>query len=192
MGDETKNKIVQATLKLIIERGYTLTTTKDIAKYAGVSEVTIFRKFQNKQGIIEYILQEIQQYPELDMSILDRCTWCLDNDLKMFSHIYYKYVTHDYVKLIIGLRSPDLFPLIEKYVKKIPDKFKEILIKYFSIMYEKKKICSKDYESMAIMYISFNFGFIFMKTYFEDDVSSLKNEEYMEESIKMFIKGISV
>lgn len=190
MANETREKIIQSTLKLIVNRGYTLTTTKDIAKGAGVSEVTIFRKFKNKQGIIECILQEYIKFPELDMSILDKCNWILEEDLKRFSDLYFKYVTDDYVKLVIGLRSPELFPLIEKYVVTIPSTFKQILINYFSIMYEKGRISNNNFEVLVLMFISLNFGFIFMKASFGNDLTSLQDDEYIKESIKMFAKGI--
>ena len=147
MADETKNKIMQATLKLVIDRGYTLTTTKDIAKCAGVSEVTIFRKFESKQNIIKCIFEKMQEIPELNMNILDKCTWSLYDDLKMFSTLYFKYVTPDYVKLIIGTRSPEVFPLIKQYIMEIPSTFKKIIMKYFEIMYDKGKISNNNFES---------------------------------------------
>ena len=37
MYDETQKKIIDATMKLVMEKGYTLATTKDIAKAAGVN-----------------------------------------------------------------------------------------------------------------------------------------------------------
>ena len=49
MFDETQNKILNATMSLIMEKGYTATTTKDIAKRAEVNECTIFRKFKGKK-----------------------------------------------------------------------------------------------------------------------------------------------
>ena len=52
MFDETQNKIIDATMNLIMEKGYIATTTKDIAKRAGVNECTIFRKFSGKKEII--------------------------------------------------------------------------------------------------------------------------------------------
>ncbi|WP_455810424.1 TetR/AcrR family transcriptional regulator [Clostridium butyricum] len=190
MIDETKRKIVKSTLELIINRGYTLTTTKDIAQLAGVSEVTIFRKFKNKQSIIEDILNELNQFPDMDVRVLDKCKWSLHDDLKMFSDMYFKFVTKDYVKLIIGLRTPELFPLIEKYMIVIPNKFKEILKEYFSIMYKKNNISSNNFEAIVTMYMALNLGFIFLKASFENDVITLNNEEYIETSIKIFAKGI--
>ncbi|MBN2402795.1 MAG: TetR/AcrR family transcriptional regulator [Spirochaetes bacterium] len=50
--DNTKTRILDATLQLIWKYGITNTTTKRIAEVAGVNEVTIFRKFKNKENLI--------------------------------------------------------------------------------------------------------------------------------------------
>lgn len=191
MVDETKEKIVKATLKLIAERGYSSTTTKDIANLACVNEITIFRKFQNKKGIIIYALKEVEWFKELkDDIIFNQCCWSLEKDLTMFSNMYFKYVTSEYVKIIIGLRSPQLYPEIKEYVLKLPNSFKDILIKYFSTMYERKKIAYDEFEILAGMFISLNFGFIFMKVSFDDKLISVSDQKYIEKSIKIFTKGI--
>ena len=54
--DQTGQNIIDAAMELVVERGYTATTTKDIAKRAGVNECTIFRKlcfrpWDRKDGI---------------------------------------------------------------------------------------------------------------------------------------------
>ena len=49
MFDEMQNKIIDATMLLIMEKGYASTTTKDIAKMAKINECTIFRKFKGKR-----------------------------------------------------------------------------------------------------------------------------------------------
>ena len=50
--DETRQKIIDATMSLIRDKGYVATTTKDIAHIAGVNECTLFRKFKNKKDIV--------------------------------------------------------------------------------------------------------------------------------------------
>lgn len=50
---ETGNEILSAAAELFAERGYRGTTTRAIAERAGVNEVTIFRRFKNKQGILQ-------------------------------------------------------------------------------------------------------------------------------------------
>ena len=52
--DETGQKIIDAAMSLVRDKGYMATTTKDIANSAGVNECTLFRKFQNKKSIERY------------------------------------------------------------------------------------------------------------------------------------------
>ena len=47
--DATSQKIIDATMGLIRDKGYVATTTKDIARAAGVNECTLFRKFKSKR-----------------------------------------------------------------------------------------------------------------------------------------------
>ena len=49
----TDEKIIQATFGILQREGFTKATTKKIAAEAGVNEVTIFRKFQNKNKLVE-------------------------------------------------------------------------------------------------------------------------------------------
>jgi AcrR family transcriptional regulator len=50
--EDTRSKILQAALQLFARRGYDGTTTKDLAKSAGVAEGTFFRHFANKKAIL--------------------------------------------------------------------------------------------------------------------------------------------
>jgi AcrR family transcriptional regulator len=49
---ETGEAILSAAADLFGERGYRATTTRAIAERAGVNEVTVFRRFKNKQGLL--------------------------------------------------------------------------------------------------------------------------------------------
>lgn len=50
---DTGERIVEAAAQLFAERGYAATTTKAIAERAGVNEVTLFRRFENKAGVLK-------------------------------------------------------------------------------------------------------------------------------------------
>jgi AcrR family transcriptional regulator len=49
---DTADKILDATAELIAQHGYAGTTTRAIAERAGVNEVTVFRRFGNKLGVV--------------------------------------------------------------------------------------------------------------------------------------------
>lgn len=58
--DLTKRKIVKATLELYKDRGYALTSIRDVAKAAGISTPTFYRYFKDKSElfveVIEYVV----------------------------------------------------------------------------------------------------------------------------------------
>lgn len=55
MADKT-NQIIKAAVDVFIEKGYNA-TTQDIARKAQVAEVTLFRKFTNKQNLFLTAIQ---------------------------------------------------------------------------------------------------------------------------------------
>ncbi len=55
--EERRAQIVRAAVKLFAERGYARTTTRDIAREAGISEGTIYRHFTSKQDLLSSFIE---------------------------------------------------------------------------------------------------------------------------------------
>ncbi len=55
-GDERRSQILQIAINLFSQRGFSGTTTKEIARAAGVSEAMVFRHFANKDELYSAIL----------------------------------------------------------------------------------------------------------------------------------------
>lgn len=49
---DTADRILDAAAELFASHGYAATTTRAIAEKAGVNEVTLFRRFENKRGVL--------------------------------------------------------------------------------------------------------------------------------------------
>jgi len=58
MTNETEKKILDSALRLFAEKGYTGATTRVIAEEAGVSELTLFRKFKTKKNLYDMVLDK--------------------------------------------------------------------------------------------------------------------------------------
>ncbi len=58
---EAATRVLDAATRLFGERGYQATTTRAIAQAAGVNEVTLFRAFGNKQGVLRAIGERLAQ-----------------------------------------------------------------------------------------------------------------------------------
>ena len=55
-----RNDIILATLKLTIEKGFSGTSTDDIATEANVGKGTIYRYFESKDGLYSDIFDELR------------------------------------------------------------------------------------------------------------------------------------
>lgn len=51
------SQILDAALEVIIQRGYTGATTREIAAAAGINEVTLFRRFGNKESLLRSVVE---------------------------------------------------------------------------------------------------------------------------------------
>ena len=67
--DELVDRVAAAALDQFAEYGIRRSTIDDVARRAGVSKMTVFRRFQNKQGLVEVVIaREIRR----GMAELDR------------------------------------------------------------------------------------------------------------------------
>ncbi|MEW6068146.1 MAG: TetR/AcrR family transcriptional regulator [Nitrospirota bacterium] len=62
---QTAEKLLDATLRLISEKGYIGATTREIAREAGVTELTLFRHFGSKERLFEEVLKRYTFLPRL-------------------------------------------------------------------------------------------------------------------------------
>jgi AcrR family transcriptional regulator len=63
--DTTRHNLLESTLKLISEKGYLGATTREIARQAGVTELTLFRHFGTKERLFEELLSSYTFLPQL-------------------------------------------------------------------------------------------------------------------------------
>ena len=189
MYDETQMKIIDATMTLIIDKGYSGATTKEIAKLAGVNESTIFRRFEGKKEIVIAAMDLPQWNPGLSESDFTY-QGDLEEDLTFFSEIYMRKVTPQMVKVSIGLRSAELQGAALLGIMKVPMVFKNVLINYFTQMIADGKMCDCNVESISLQFLAMNFGFVFLDASFGNKLIGVSKAEYIRNSIQVFVAGI--
>lgn len=188
--DETSQKIIDATMSLVRDKGYVAMTTKDIAKLAGVNECTLFRKFKSKKDIVLNGMEQEKWRSNLTPDVFQNIKWDLAADLEMFMTEYMKRMTPDFVRLSIGLRAPQIYEETAPLVMKVPQAFLSSLIEYFKGMEQRGKLPHLDFECLAMTIFSSTFGYTFLSASFEDNLSQISREEYIRQSVQTFINGI--
>ncbi|KGF71758.1 TetR family transcriptional regulator [Neosynechococcus sphagnicola sy1] len=68
----TRQRLIQAALELFASQGVTETTTKQIAELADVNEVTLFRHFGNKHGLLLAVIEEAAVFTQLGQTLIQQ------------------------------------------------------------------------------------------------------------------------
>ena len=129
-GEATDERILRTFLALAATRGMAGVTTRDLARAAGVNEVTIFRRFGDKASLALAAVRRFQPIdaiatyrPTIDTSTRERCLADLTACLRM---LYHQLVTHPEL-LQFGLADAARHPDVLEEVKKIPDAARRLL-----------------------------------------------------------------
>ncbi|MDF1535155.1 MAG: TetR/AcrR family transcriptional regulator [bacterium] len=120
--DETRAKLLEATYRLISEKGYMGATTREIAAMAGVSELTLFRKFGRKELLFEEMLKTYTFLPRIRHLIGDVIEMPLAEGLKTIG-----------VKLLETLRERRpllqiLFSEMTHYPEKVRSIYQQMIV----------------------------------------------------------------
>jgi AcrR family transcriptional regulator len=83
----TRQRLINAALELFTSQGVTETTTRQIAELAQVNEVTLFRQFGNKQGLLLAVIEDTAVFTHLSESLRAQVqkTSRLDQALKNYA-----------------------------------------------------------------------------------------------------------
>jgi AcrR family transcriptional regulator len=174
--------IFDAALKVVTERGYVGATTKLIAEEAGIGEVTLFRRFGNKDKLILEALK--LEAAKLD-GVAGLYSSNLEQDLTQIVTAY-QFLLRARAPLIMTFyteitRHPELVTVLE-FPKRIIQKMLKMLLRYQK---EGKLIQKEPIHQLAEL-----FGPVMMLMLFEF-VYAGKAPLDIEEHIKSFLKSNS-
>lgn len=190
MSLSTKDRIIEATVELVNEKGYKGATTKEIAERAGVNEVTLFRNFGNKKGIVEAVIQKYGAIDLLENTFEEKVIWEVEKDLKMLVREYQLLLEQKKIVILLGLKEAGEFPELDALTKHIPQSYIEILKNYFEKMIEKEKIKKVDPTIVATNFILTNFGYFLMKTRINPLGEVYPIDDFIEKNIGFFIQSL--
>ncbi|MBB6443952.1 TetR/AcrR family transcriptional regulator [Bacillus benzoevorans] len=189
--NDTSKRIITAFVELFRDYGYKGTTTRAIAERAGVNEVTIFRHFGNKKGVMDAAMQSISYRPFLEKIIKEEMIWELEHDLWRIAEEYHKYMDNIQDLVLISFREAGLYPELNEFVIKFPKEIKENMIAYFTEMNRRGKLIETDMELQAMNFIWLNFGYFISKSRFGDRLISNTREAFLQNSVKLFARGLT-
>lgn len=186
----TEDKIINASIVLFSQKGYTAVTTKEIAKKAGVSEMTLFRHFENKHNLFERAFDKFVFTPKF-RSLFENLEWDLEPDLIKICSSYQDVLYKNQKIILMHLKNEESNPQFETMLLKFPNEFKKLLCRYFEEM-RNRGIIVENPETLAISFLATNFGLFFTSLVMNELTFDTDLQTCILNYVKIFTKGISL
>lgn len=190
MSNSTQDKIIDATVALVNEKGYKGATTREIAERAGVNEVTLFRHFGNKKGIIEAVIEKYGFVDELVGTFKKGIIWEIEHDLKMLARAYQELIEKKRQVILISLKEAGQFPELDAMLARIPQASKKALEEYLREMIRLGKMKDLPVETISTSLLFMNFGYFIMKTRISPITEQLSLDAFIDENMTLFIQTL--
>ncbi len=187
----TAERILEAAVQLISEKGYAAATTRSIATLAGVNEVTIFRHFGNKRGILKAIVDKFSYGPVFQDVLQFEVSYNLKTDLLHFSERYFQTMLPIKELVLIAFKEAGVFPEIDEELARVPRQLKEQLMSYFETMKIQDKMADIPVEEAALSFIALNFGHFISLVRLGKGVSTLERQHILQTSMTIFSRGLT-
>jgi AcrR family transcriptional regulator len=176
---ETRKNILKAAEELFSKNGYDGVPTKIIANEAGVTEMTLFNHFQNKELLYKTVVKERYLAVEIQSVFSELTYQDLEKDLKRISIKLIENFMDNKNILMMRLKEKENFQNDESFrieqdplVEQITPVFKS---------YEKKGLINGSGESVALLFMSAVKGLFYI--FLLDD----KSEEEIKVKISDFV-----
>ncbi len=187
----TDEKILKVAIDLIAKKGFKGATTKQIAEAAGVSEMTVFRHFENKQKILEAAVDRYYYSFQMKELFEKKLVWDLEKDLLMITNTYHKLMKKNKNVIKIAIQEGNQVKGLLEQVNKHPRQLKEQLIKYFQEMYKRGKIIETDFEQTAMNLLYTSYGLFISRSFVSGEtITSLSEAEVIKGSVQIYINHL--
>jgi AcrR family transcriptional regulator len=183
MPRNTRDRILEAGLKLFSEKGFLGATTREISQKAGVAELTLFRHFVSKEGLFEEIINRYSFLPALKGLLPALYAMSYREALSEIARRFLSQLAERRELIRIMQKEMHLYPT---HVKDIYHNFMDVLIgtlaSYFREQQKKSVLRMFNAETAARAFLGMFFAYfnaqelLMLKDYRSPDLESVIGE----------------
>lgn len=193
----TRDKILETALKLFSQKGYLGATTKEIAKEAGIAEVTLFRHFSSKEKLFENVISTYSFLPALKDLLPEVEGMSYEKALNVIAKRFLETLSS----------RKDLIQIMHSEMHRYPEKIHMIhnsiidnVIKTLASYFEKLKTKGllKDFNSelgarafLGMFFSYFNVQELKMRKKYKGDDAEITISEYVNIFVNGTLKAVS-
>lgn len=190
--ENTEEKIISATFKILREEGVQKATTKKIAAEAGVNEITIFRKFENKKNLVQvtkdYYLNALIEKLENTFSFEE------DDEIEDYiQNCFYgvlEYTREDFSVIQVAMQEVQDTPDRKLLMSQITDAILFKLEDFFKLKKEKGVIKDLNPMAVAILCYSIIFQSVILWQIYGNTEEFESDDSVSEDILEMIYHGI--
>ena len=192
--DETRGQLLRATLELISEKGYLGATTREIAALAGVSELTLFRKFGKKEHLFEEMLKSFTFLPQLKDLIEEIDEMPVQEGLSVIGTRFLRTLRERRPLAQIMLSEMSHYPQkVRRIYQLMIDNLAKTLENYLENRKDRAEVRPIDmdfasYAFLRVLFMTFAYESIIKGQVMSDD----KIEYTVQELVAIFLNGIAI
>ena len=191
MMKDTKEKILDAGLTLFSKKGYIGATTKEIARKAGVAELTLFRHFSSKERLFEEAIKRRSFLPTLKGLLPELRDLTYTDALTEIAYRYLERLSErrELIKIMhseIHLYPTKLREIQQKFVGEIIG----TLASYFRGLQDNSRLRQFDPEVAARAFLNMFFSYFTSQEFMAEKKQRFSDrDEVVAEFVKIFVSG---
>lgn len=189
---QTRSRLIKAATEVFASSGLAGATTREIARVAGVNEVTLFRYFPSKEQLLAAVIQQVMSLQVETLANQDEWTQDLHIDLKHYAQLYNQMLEeHEaLMRMFIGeaKRHPDA---ARKILHDACQSLNEQLVRYLKKGQENGTVCPElDLKPIVDMFTGMLLSGMLRRTA-TPTAQAYSSECYINNCIELFVRGIS-
>ncbi|HEX7066001.1 MAG TPA: TetR/AcrR family transcriptional regulator [Bacillales bacterium] len=188
---ETRERIFQAALAIFSKKGYSATTTREIAAHAGVTEVTLFRHFGTKEYLFQEAILRFSPASILTDELDEKLTGDLHHDLKLLAKRYLTNAMENVEQIRIGVMEAPRNPELARAVCQIPIRLTSHLAAHLEEISKKGEMPEQNFKLKAQMFYNVLFQNVFSACTVPAIRFDFDEEEFIETLVSLFVNGLT-
>lgn len=186
----TSDRILQSALELMKDKGFHLVTIKEIADAANVSEMTVFRHFETKKGVLEAAIERNTVIPSFKQTLEQELIGDLEKDLLQIASLYLDLMERNESICLIAVQERNTMPELVDLISDNTEQLKKFITTYFNTMQEKGKMISSDSYTQASTFLATLFSYFISTALWEGKFINVAKEKFVKNSVKTFCYGL--
>jgi AcrR family transcriptional regulator len=187
---DARQRLLDAALELFCRRGFDGVSTREIARKAGVNEVTIFRLFGTKENVLYAILDREADIRSRILPQWFEPTGDVVADLSRFGVFMLEGMRQKAPIMKLGMTEVSRRPQIWNRVSPAPETALEMLSRYFERAAQKGLIRKVDSRIAATVFFSFFFRSMVMETFLGKDMLMNLDNRAINDFCRLFVEGL--